>query len=57
MGERPVTRRADFKTALEQAAKSKELFLIDAVIAEDDISPTLKRLTDHFGKKVKAAIS
>lgn len=49
--------RADFQSALSQAAKHDGLFLIDAVIAEDDISPTLKRLTDHFGAKVRAAIS
>ncbi|HEY9785325.1 MAG TPA: thiamine pyrophosphate-dependent enzyme [Candidatus Obscuribacterales bacterium] len=49
--------RADFKSALKAATKSDSLFLIDAVISEDDISPTLKRLTDHFGQKVKAAIS
>jgi len=49
--------RHDFQSALKQAEKVKEPFLIDAVISEDDISPTLKRLTDHFGKKVKAAIS
>ena len=52
-----ATTRADFKSALSAAAKSDELFLIDAVIGEDDISPTLKRLTDHFGAKVRAAIS
>jgi indolepyruvate decarboxylase len=49
--------RADFQAALTEAKKSKELFLIDAVISEDDISPTLKRLTDHFGQKVRAAIA
>jgi len=49
--------KADFQSALQAAKQSKELFLIDAVISEDDISPTLKRLTDHFGKKVKASIS
>lgn len=49
--------RADFRKALEQARGSDTVFLIDAIIAEDDISPTLKRLTDHFGAKVRAAIS
>lgn len=49
--------KSDFQAALKTARASKEMCLIDAVIAEDDISPTLKRLTDHFGKKVKASIS
>jgi hypothetical protein len=31
--------------------------LIDAMLDSEDISPTLRRLTDHFSKKVKAAIS
>jgi indolepyruvate decarboxylase len=52
-----ATTRADFQTALEEAQKSEGLYLIDAVIPVEDISPTLRRLTDHFGKKVKAAIS
>jgi len=52
-----ATTRADFQKALKSAQDSDGLFLIDAVIGEDDISPTLKRLTDHFGQKVKAAIS
>jgi TPP-dependent 2-oxoacid decarboxylase len=46
----------DFAAALAKAAASDGPFLIDAVLAADDISPTLRRLTDHFGKKVKAAI-
>lgn len=49
--------RDDFKKALKEACASDSLFLIDAMLSEDDISPTLKRLTDHFGQKVKAAIS
>lgn len=52
-----ATSAADFKKALVAAQKSDKMFLIDAVIEHDDISPTLRRLTDHFGKKVKAAIS
>ncbi|PZM80616.1 MAG: thiamine pyrophosphate-binding protein [Candidatus Melainabacteria bacterium] len=47
----------EFKQALKDAKNSDSLFLIDARISEDDISPTLRRLTDHFGKKVKASIS
>jgi len=47
----------EFGKALEAAVASDQAFLIDAVLADDDISPTLRRLTDHFGKKVKAAIA
>ncbi len=52
-----ATSAADFKKALASALKSDKMFLIDAVLENDDISPTLRRLTDHFSKKVKAAIS
>lgn len=52
-----ATTGAEFKAALEAGLKSDKLFLIDAVIDSEDISPTLRRLTDHFSKKVKAAIS
>jgi indolepyruvate decarboxylase len=48
---------AEFTDALSQALKSDKLFLIDAILDKDDISPTLKRLTDHFGKKVRAALA
>ncbi|MBX9671649.1 MAG: hypothetical protein K2X93_28935 [Candidatus Obscuribacterales bacterium] len=51
-----ATTRDEFQKALADAQNSDSLFLIDAVIEKDDISPTLKRLTDHFGAKVKAAI-
>lgn len=51
-----ATTRDEFKRALADAVNSDKMFLIDAVIEKDDISPTLKRLTDHFGAKVKAAI-
>lgn len=49
--------REQFHKALREANSSDGPYLIDAVISEDDISPTLKRLTDHFGQKVKASIS
>ncbi|MDX2106818.1 MAG: thiamine pyrophosphate-binding protein [Candidatus Melainabacteria bacterium] len=48
---------AEFTDALSQALKSDKLFLIDAILDKEDISPTLKRLTDHFGKKVRAALA
>jgi indolepyruvate decarboxylase len=51
-----ATTRDEFQKALRDAVNSDKMFLIDAVIEKDDISPTLKRLTDHFGAKVKAAI-
>ena len=49
--------KEEFAVALESARNSKKMFLIDAQIPETDISPTLKRLTDHFGAKVRASIS
>jgi indolepyruvate decarboxylase len=49
--------KPDFERALKSAFASEVPFLIDAVIAETDISPTLKRLTDHFGAKVRASIT
>lgn len=49
--------RLDFQKALQAAQASDSLYLIDAIIKEDDISVTLKRLTDHFGQKVRASIS
>ena len=52
-----ATTRAEFKKALGEAQASDGLFLIDAVISKEDISPTLKRLTDHFGAKVRAALA
>ena len=52
-----ATTREEFAIALETAKKSNKMFLIDAQIPETDISPTLKRLTDHFGAKVRASIS
>ena len=52
-----ATTREEFKKALDIARDSKGLFLIDAVISSEDISPTLKRLTDHFGAKVRAALA
>jgi indolepyruvate decarboxylase len=46
-----------FGKALQAAVESDKPFLIDAMLAADDISPTLRRLTDHLGKKVKAAMA
>jgi thiamine pyrophosphate-dependent acetolactate synthase large subunit-like protein len=52
-----ATTKSEFGQALKQAFASTTPFLIDAVISETDISPTLKRLTDHFGAKVRASIA
>src|SRR5215472_17567173 len=49
--------KSEFDRALKSAFASQVPFLIDAVLSETDISPTLKRLTDHFGAKVRASIS
>jgi indolepyruvate decarboxylase len=52
-----ATTKSEFGQALKQAFAATTPFLIDAVISETDISPTLKRLTDHFGAKVRASIA
>jgi indolepyruvate decarboxylase len=52
-----ATTKSEFKNALNTAVKSDLPFLIDAVLSETDISPTLRRLTDHFGARVRASIS
>ena len=49
--------KEEFAAALKEAKNSDKMFLIDAKIPQSDISPTLTRLTDHFGAKVRAAIS
>ncbi len=45
----------EFDSALKTALLSNQAILIDAVLSPEDISPTLKRLTEHFGKKMRAA--
>ncbi|MDR3616311.1 MAG: thiamine pyrophosphate-binding protein [Candidatus Obscuribacterales bacterium] len=49
--------KGEFEKALKAAHASNKMFLIDAVIEDGDISPTLRRLTEHFGAKVRASIS
>jgi TPP-dependent 2-oxoacid decarboxylase len=44
----------EFDAALHNALKSKTPVLIDALISPTDLSPALKRLTEHFGKKMRA---
>ncbi|HEY9682017.1 MAG TPA: thiamine pyrophosphate-dependent enzyme [Oculatellaceae cyanobacterium] len=48
--------KEEFADALKNAKRSNKIFLIDAQIPQSDISPTLTRLTDHFGAKVRASI-
>jgi indolepyruvate decarboxylase len=55
-GARAQTKK-EFDLALKESFASEAPYLIDAVIPEMDISPTLKRLTDHFGAKIRASIS
>lgn len=50
-----ATTKSEFDAALKSAAGASLPTLIDCVIADTDISPTLKRLTDHFGQKLRAA--
>jgi len=54
-GERADSKE-NFARALDMAVKSDKTFVIDAMLEKEDISPTLRRLTDHFSKKVKAAL-
>ncbi len=49
--------KSDFQKALKYAQASEVPVLIDCSLSETDISPTLKRLTDHFGQKLRAAAS
>jgi TPP-dependent 2-oxoacid decarboxylase len=50
-----VDTRDGFAGALARAAASDRACLIEAVIDAEDISPTLRRLTDHMSRHVKAA--
>ncbi len=49
--------KLEFAKAIDIALLSDGPFLVDAVIAENDISPTLRRLTDLIGSRVRASIS
>jgi indolepyruvate decarboxylase len=48
-----VKTRADFREALRRAQASSDFYLIDAVVPEDDASPTLKRLGKEYGGKIR----
>ena len=50
-----VDTRAGMDRALARAAASDRACLIEAVIDPEDISPTLRRLTEHVADKVRAA--
>lgn len=44
---------AEFDHCLQNALKSDSALLIDAVLSPEDISPTLKRLTEYIGNKMR----
>lgn len=48
-----VKTRSDFREALRRAQASTDFYLIDAVVPEDDASPTLKRLGKEYGGKIR----
>ncbi|MCS6859212.1 MAG: thiamine pyrophosphate-binding protein [Abditibacteriales bacterium] len=50
-----VTTRAAFRAALHRAQACSDFYLIDAVVPEDDASPTLKRLGREYGGKIRMA--
>lgn len=45
-----VKTKGDFEKALKKAKKSKELFFIEAVVAKDDCSSSLRRMGEALGK-------
>lgn len=45
-----VTTKGELDAALKEAEKSKELFLIEAVIPRDSCSPSLKRMGEKLGE-------
>ncbi len=55
-GER-VDRRADFGEALRRAEARGGVYLIDAVVDEDDMSIALRRFGTEIGRNVRTAIS
>ena len=53
-GERTQT-RTEFREALHRAHASRDFYLLEAVVPEDDASPTLKRLGKEYGGKIRMA--
>jgi indolepyruvate decarboxylase len=53
-GEQTQT-RAEFREALHHAQASQDFYLVEAVVPEDDASPTLKRLGKEYGGKIRMA--
>ncbi|MCQ4574865.1 MAG: thiamine pyrophosphate-binding protein [Candidatus Brocadiales bacterium] len=49
-----VSTSTDFTKALRTATNSKDFYLIDAIIDEDDISPTLGRLAKDFRPRIQS---
>ncbi len=48
-----VQTRAQFREALQRARASKQFYLIDAVVPDDDASRTLRRLGEEYGGKIR----
>lgn len=45
--------RAEFRAALRRAQESRGFFLIDALLPQDDASPTLRRLGKEYGGRIR----
>jgi indolepyruvate decarboxylase len=50
-----VRSHAEFRAALKSAQESDKVFLIDTVLPESDASPTLQRLGQEYGGKIRYA--
>jgi indolepyruvate decarboxylase len=50
-----VDTQEGLERALERAAGSDKACLVEALLDPEDISPTLRRLTEHVSHKVRAA--
>lgn len=55
-GGRPVSTRQEFREALSEGESSKDFFLIDAILDENDISSTLGRLAREFRPRIQSLI-
>jgi indolepyruvate decarboxylase len=50
-----VSNRAEFHAALRSAEAASEFYLIDALLPEGDASPTLRRLGQEYGSRIKSS--
>lgn len=48
-----VRNRAEFRAALRRAQAARGFFLIDALLPQDDASPTLRRLGKEYGGRIR----